>query len=1241
MKKVLGIVTLFVAIASITPVFQTQALEKSQEILPTPIELQEEYTYYESLSDEFNGKVSDMWLMDYMPWWSDTAKREKSGTETRYRFIDVTDDSKINNQSLQIYVNGENNMTADNFQPYYLEKLSGPKGKEVQERYNANKSQKNNWNSKFAGFMAGGKNYLNTYRGSQAPIEHHASYLDSGATTYGYFETRVKFLSIERGQGIAPAFWFIGMQDDIYDRGEVDVFEILDNHTLDFTIHPKGDTRIEYATKHLTFEEDLSKDYHTYGVLWDSTGFSLYIDGEFIFKHNRKIDYRMIPMFSINHHENGWIGSVDDQRLPDERTMDIDYYRVFKKIGTNNEPNQPVYPEMIEGKNVASAAYISLFGMTGTEVDQTPVQWLNNGETKNSVLSGLKDNIGNTLEKSRLPEYLYIDWKKPGTFNNIILHAQNAKSQAPTLVDVEISKDGNNWQTIKRNVQLDWQTDSQVAEAKKIVLDEMQVDNLYTRLVIKEANFKQGRFGLSEIEIGQNIEPMMPEYQELPMPDESVNINMKDNLFASWRMEDNLSSINEGYDLKYLQGEAEYVKGEENNGQALVVNGNTQKIYAPLSNDEKRLKSDEDFTLSMWINPDDVKRSDNDQIILAQQTGSPGGRPWLFIYNGTIGTYLGAKNTFGKIQLTPKQWQHVAVTFKVVDLAKRQGEVRLYVNGVLDTSSIITYEADSLADPQLLLGRHKNMSKGKYYGMMDNISLFNIALTSPDIKALYLADGFAENVKGADKYNATSVLSLPEVKDKIGNLTIEDIEFPKTVNVIFDNIYVTNVPVSWDEQDKEEINFNKDGIYTIYGELDFSNILNVTNSNNLKAEMKIILTAPINSSFLEDIFNQINNVDKDQYTDKSFEAFLSACQNVQTKETQLMIGVFPNYSIPEIIPSYVEQSTIDVMVEMLEQAIALLEKKELKINKTALQAAIAAAKSISQEILDKLVPAVVTEFKDALQEAEKILANPNAEQATVDISFSRLTRAIHMLEFYKGDKVKLDALINSAIEYVEENYTINSWAVFKNALDKANGVMSDENALEYEIIDVLNNLKNAIGQLALLVDKTELQEFYDKVSGLNMSLYTSATVANLNSTIIKAKSVLDNASATQEEINSAYDALLRAYLDLRLIPNKDLLQELINRVSGLNAANYTVESWNVVANAIENTKTVFANPEATQAEVDNAKNVLTKAIASLQTLNVKEAVKTGDDSKIEILMALGLFCFVGGLFNYQRKYKIK
>ena len=236
------------ALSSVLP---TTVIKANETILPTPKDLQSTYSYYDVLSDEFNGSVSDMWLMDYMPWWSDTAEREQSGTKTRYRFIDA--DGK-DNQSLQIYVNGGKSYGGSEFSTLLFREIVWSTKLGCKRSLSSTNYTKNNWNSKFAGFMAGGKDYLNTFRGSEAPIENHSNYSDAGATTYGYFEARVKFLSMKSGQGLAPAFWFIGMQDGVYDLGEVDVFEFLDNYTLDFTIHPKGDPNISKVTKQFKFK---------------------------------------------------------------------------------------------------------------------------------------------------------------------------------------------------------------------------------------------------------------------------------------------------------------------------------------------------------------------------------------------------------------------------------------------------------------------------------------------------------------------------------------------------------------------------------------------------------------------------------------------------------------------------------------------------------------------------------------------------------------------------------------------------------------------------------------------------------------------------------------------------------------------------------------------------------------------------------------------------------------------------
>ena len=312
---------------------------------------------------------------------------------------------------------------------------------------------------------------------------------------------------------------------------------------------------------------------------------------------------------------------------------------------------------------------------------------------------------------------------------------------------------------------------------------------------------------------------------------------------------------------------------------------------------------------------------------------------------------------------------------------------------------------------------------------------------------------------------------------------------------------------------------------------------------------------------------------------------------------------------------------------------------EIEISKTALQIAVDTANILkAQGALDNVVPAVAAEFETALTEAADVLVDTGADQTTVDSAFYRLANAIHMLEFVKGDKSALEALINEAEKYEEKNYTTDSWTAFKEALDAARDVMNDENALESDVNEALNNLTEAIGNLVLRADKTRLQEAYDKVDGLDKSLYTENSVAGLVEPMVAAKVVLDDPDATQAEVDAAYEALIRAYLDLRLIPNKDLLQGLINKAETLNATNYSAKTWSVMMEALNEAKATLADPEATQEEVDNAKEVLTKAMAGLEMIEASNPVKagdttasvaTGDNGLIGIFASLSVLSFAG------------
>lgn len=82
------------------------------------------------------------------------------------------------------------------------------------------------------------------------------------------------------------------------------------------------------------------------------------------------------------------------------------------------------------------------------------------------------------------------------------------------------------------------------------------------------------------------------------------------------------------------------------------------------------------------------------------------------------------------------------------------------------------------------------------------------------------------------------------------------------------------------------------------------------------------------------------------------------------------------------------------------------------VDKTALQIAVEYVEElVSEGALDHMVPVVVNEFDEALKQAKDILVNENVTIETVEEAFIRLSNAIQMLEFKKGNKENLIVLV--------------------------------------------------------------------------------------------------------------------------------------------------------------------------------------------------------------------------------------
>ena len=259
------------------------------------------------------------------------------------------------------------------------------------------------------------------------------------------------------------------------------------------------------------------------------------------------------------------------------------------------------------------------------------------------------------------------------------------------------------------------------------------------------------------------------------------------------------------------------------------------------------------------------------------------------------------------------------------------------------------------------------------------------------------------------------------------------------------------------------------------------------------------------------------------------------------------------------------------------------------------------------------------------------------------------TFAINKTEVQEADKTALKIAVDLANAITDEDLANVVQAVadeFKAARDEANTVYNNASATQVEVNNAFDRLANAMHMLDFKQgDKTALKAFIDKVSGLDSTQYTEATWTVFNDALTAANNVYNNANAMQEEVNEAYSNLVKGFLNLRLIPNKDLLEDLINQAEGLNSANYTEASYKVLNEALVNAKAVFENPNATQKEVDNAKATLEKAINSLEntttsvenTVNTpvnkgdSTSVKTGDNSSL-IGYATLLFTALGSAF---------
>ena len=186
--------------------------------------------------------------------------------------------------------------------------------------------------------------------------------------------------------------------------------------------------------------------------------------------------------------------------------------------------------------------------------------------------------------------------------------------------------------------------------------------------------------------------------------------------------------------------------------------------------------------------------------------------------------------------------------------------------------------------------------------------------------------------------------------------------------------------------------------------------------------------------------------------------------------------------------------------------------------------------------LTDVVESIVELYNERISAAEALLAraeagDPALTQEEVDQSVEDLIEIVQYLSF-TGNKDELEKVITAAQEMEAEldKYLEKGQAEFLAALETAENVMADGDALQKEINDVMLQLVKGMADLRLRPDKSLLEGLLKEANGKNKESYTEESYQNLLSAISVADAAYSNLEADQEEVDGAAE-LLRAAID--------------------------------------------------------------------------------------------------------------
>lgn len=287
-----------------------------------------------------------------------------------------------------------------------------------------------------------------------------------------------------------------------------------------------------------------------------------------------------------------------------------------------------------------------------------------------------------------------------------------------------------------------------------------------------------------------------------------------------------------------------------------------------------------------------------------------------------------------------------------------------------------------------------------------------------------------------------------------------------------------------------------------------------------------------------------------------------------------------------------------------------------KPDKTSLETAIKEAEKLSEK---EYTEESWKPFAEALEKAKAVLADENVVlkdvmDAEINLRVAQKCLVKKGEEPSQVDKTSLETALKEAQKLSAEDYTTVTWKIFRTAVIYAESVVKDENATAEEVARAELGLKVTQNWLVQKkeADKTMLKALVEKAETLSADDYTEGSFKILKTALQGAKEVLSDEKATECEVCTAEIRLHIAMESLVEKGNepekadKTNLKKAVQEAEKLQKSDYTAESWETFAKALEKAKEVIADEKATTEEVTEAEIALKTAQTNLVMTESKD-----------------------------------